>query len=504
MEQLLGNKHESDEARVQQLPLGSALTIDNPRGDVFVSGSSSDGTMHVSLHKQVYSRSDSDADNRSRQLSPVITSNGKLVSVTLPNLNGATGDLTITVPATTILTVNANHGDVHIDKLVAPLVVTANHGDVELSSITGAVTAHVNNNSSSFSAHSIVGPLSLEGHAQDLTLSDIRGTATLSGDFYGTTHLEHITAGVKFHTSRTDFQLARLDGEMEISSDRITADQAVGPVVLTTANRNVTLERMSGDLAVTNRNGSVDLTSAPPIGNVTVQNRNGTVNLTLPDHANFAVNAETTDGSIENDFALPTVDHEQKATMTGTVGKGGPFIRVSTSQGDVSFKKASIAPLPVRPPMPPSPPAPVVSIKDSDGSSVYVGKDGVRITSGSDGSSVIVGKGGLKITANADGSSVYKGKDGSQLTEGSDGSKVFVGANGTRFTEGADGSKALVTRDGTRITLGADGSQTAKAPGGKTLDEAEIREQISRAEQIVRQTEQRRDAERREEESHKE
>jgi DUF4097 and DUF4098 domain-containing protein YvlB len=504
-EQFLGNKHESDDTLSEQFPAGGSLTVDNPHGDVTITGTSTDGNIHIALHKQVYSRSDTEAVSKARQFSPDVSTKGKIVWVTLPNLNGASGDITLTVPAAAALTINANHGDVHIDKLGAPVTVTANHGDVVLSAISGPVLAHINNNGSSFSAHSVVGPLTLEGHAQDMTISDIDGPVSLSGDFYGTTHLEHITSSVKFHTSRTDFQLARLDGEMEVSSDGISADQAIGPVVLTTANRNVTLERMSGDLAVTNRNGSVDLTSAPPLGNVTVQNRNGSVSLTLPDRSSFAVNAETTDGSIENDFSLPTVDHEQKATMTGTVGKGGPFVRISTSQGDVSFKKASIAPLPVKPPMAPMPPTrPQASFSDPDGSSVYVGKDGVRIISGSDGSSVIVGKDGLKITSNSDGSSTYSSKDGSRLMESSDGSKVYTGKDGTRFTEGADGSKRYVGKDGTRITIGADGSKRATAPDGSTLSETEIRDRLRQADDEIRQTEQQRDAQKRDQQSRRE
>ena len=507
IEEFLGNKHESDANLVEALPAGTSLSIDNPRGDVTVTGTSTDNQVHISVHKQVFSRSDSDAEEKAGRLTPQVNNNNHQLSITMPSLNGAITDITMTVPPGAASTIMANHGEVHVDSLKAPVAVTSNHGDVKLSAILGPVTAHVNNNGSSFSAHDITGPLALEGHAQDMTISDINGPVNLTGDFYGTTHLEHITSAVRFHTSRTDFQLARLDGEMEISSDGISADQAAGPVVLTTANRNVNLERMSGDLAVTNRNGSIDLTSAPPLGNVTVQNRNGSVNLTLPDHANFVASAETTDGSIENDFSLPRVDHEQKATMNGTVGKGGPLIRITTSQGDVSFKKASIAPLPIRPPMPPMPPAPPghpqVSISGDDGSSVYVGRDGVRIISGADGSSVIVGKDGLKITASADGSSVYKGKDGTQLTEGADGSKTFISPNGTRYSQQADGSRALTSSDGTRITTSADGSETGRGPGGKELSKDEILARLLRAEQDVKRAEQRRDSERRDQQSHK-
>lgn len=176
----------------------------------------------------------------------------------------------------------------------------------------------------------------------------------MSGEFFGTTHLEHIRGPIRFHTSRTEFQLARLEGEIEISPNAdLSADQVAGPVVLNTRNRNITLERVTGDLAVTNRNGTVDLTLAPPVGNVTVENRNGSVNVTAPSDAGFVVQAETTNGEVANEFSLPSGGGENHPSMSGTVNKGGPLVRVNTSQGDISLKKGSIAPLPPVPPAPP-------------------------------------------------------------------------------------------------------------------------------------------------------
>ncbi|XWK52406.1 DUF4097 family beta strand repeat-containing protein [Tunturiibacter empetritectus] len=135
----------------------------------------------------------------------------------------------------------------------------------------------------------------------------------------------------------------------------MSASEAVGPLTLTAGNRNVTLDRIAGDVTVTNRNGSVDLTSAPPLGNVTVENRNGSVNLTLPEQAGFAYQLDATNGDIESDFSDIKIPDGglQKKTVSGTSGKGGPLFHISTSQGDISLKKGSIMPLPPLPPMPP-------------------------------------------------------------------------------------------------------------------------------------------------------
>ena len=354
IDEFLGDKHESDQTLDLAFATGTALEVTNPRGDVTVSGTSDDGHVHVAVHKQVYSRSDSDADSKSQQLSPATQTSGSKLSLSLPKVEGARADLVITLPADAPVTITSDRGDIHVASVKAPVTATANHGDVELSAITGATTAHLNTGGTSLSAHSLGGGLTIQGHAEDLTLADITGPVNIAGEFFGTTHLEHIAGTVHFRTSRTDFQLGRLDGEVEISPRmELTADQVLGPLVLTTSNRNIRLERVQGDVSVTNRNGTIDLTAAPQIGTITLLDRNGTVNATLPEQATFSVQANTTDGDIHTDFQLNPHESGDRRELTGTVGSGGPEVHITTTHGDISINRGTVLPLPPLPPTPP-------------------------------------------------------------------------------------------------------------------------------------------------------
>jgi DUF4097 and DUF4098 domain-containing protein YvlB len=195
--------------------------------------------------------------------------------------------------------------------------------------------------------------IAIEGHAQDVTLIDIAGPVTLSGEFFGT-HLEHINGAIHYHTSRTELQVARLDGEAEISphSD-LSIEQAAGPVVLSTNNHNISLDRIAGDIAVTDRSGTIELTAAPPLGTIDMEDRNGSIKLVLPEHAGFSVQANTSNGEMYTDFALPTSGSESHRSINGTVGAGGPMVHITTSNGDISIDKGSVLPLPPLPPAPP-------------------------------------------------------------------------------------------------------------------------------------------------------
>jgi len=354
LDQFLGDKYESDQSLTQALPTGNGISIDNPRGDVIVSGTSDDNQIHVAVHREIYSRSDSDANRKAQQLTPQINTDNNVVTLTMPPLPGGRGDLTITVPPAAVISVNANHGDVRVSAIKAPVTVTANHGDVELSAITGSVTARINNSDSSFSAHSITGQLVVEGRGQDLTLSDLSGPVRINGDFFGTTHIEHIRGPINFHSTRTDMQLSRLDGETDISNNAdLSASEVVGPLTLNTRSRNITLDRIAGDVSVSNSNGFVNLTSTPPLGNVTIENRNGDITLTVPEHSSFSVDAQTTDGGLYNDFSLPNQGTDTHKNFTGTIGNGGSTLRLTTSHGDIALKKTSVMPLPAAPPKPP-------------------------------------------------------------------------------------------------------------------------------------------------------
>ena len=358
LDEIFGDKHESDQTVDVAFPEGSSLTVVNPRGDVTISGTSDDGRLHIATHKQVFARSDSDAESRAERLTPQVqqpafTGVGG-VTVTMPSLEGARSDLVITVPGTAMTTVTANRGDIHVASIKANVTVTANRGDVDLSAISGQVTAHINNGRSSLTAHSIDGGLTIQGHAQDLTLGDIIGPVTASGDFFGTTHMARVNGAIRFHTSRADFQMARLDGQAEIQRDSdVSADQVMGPVILNTRNGNVTLERIAGDVTVGNRIGTIDLTAAPTMGNIALEDRNGSIRVTVPTDAAFSVVATSTDGNVTTDFDLPRSKNDDNKTVSGEVGKGGPLVRLTTVHGDIELRKGDVPPIPPTAPAPP-------------------------------------------------------------------------------------------------------------------------------------------------------
>jgi DUF4097 and DUF4098 domain-containing protein YvlB len=351
VDHFFGQKHEEDApSTIHDITANASLTIDNPRGDVTIAGTSDDGKLHLSVHKEVYSNSDDLANQRLKEISPILEGSNDNLRLHTPSIEAGTADVTLLVPATTHIVLNSDRGDVHVTNLKSPLVVTANNGDVEIAAITGSVKVRTNNRRRDTNVRSVTGDVTITGNGDSVALSDINGMANIRGDFYGGAQLQRISSTVTYNSSRAEVSLARLDGELSLDKSDISVSEVMGPVMVQTRSRNITLDKVTGEIKVVNSNGSVDVHVAPPTGAITIDNQKGDVNVTMPEKTKFNLRAETSDGDTHSDFS--GVNSDGRGTLTGAVNGGGAQIRINTSHGDINVSRNSVAPLPPAPPTP--------------------------------------------------------------------------------------------------------------------------------------------------------
>jgi hypothetical protein len=221
-------EHDNDQQVLNsQIPANAAIEIENPRGDVSVTAG--DGsTIEVQAHEVAYASSDSEANKIFDAEAPSVKVSGNAVLVKSESNNSGRVNLTVTVPKSARVTVNAGKGDVTAAGLGAGINVSA-HGDVHLSAITGSVQMHSSNGKHDFSAHQVDGDLTVDGDCNDLTLSEIKGKITQNGEILGDVHLENVSGSVHLHTTVTDLELAQLPGDMTLNSDDLRIAEAKGP-----------------------------------------------------------------------------------------------------------------------------------------------------------------------------------------------------------------------------------------------------------------------------------
>ncbi len=137
-----------------------------------------------------------------------------------------------------------------------------------------------------------------------------------------------------------------MDGELSIESGDLQGNKLLGPVTLTTRNRTIELDDVTGPVTLTNRNGAVSVTNAAPVAPINITNQHGSVDLGLPEHGGFVLDAKTKNGDLENDFGLESQGEGDSHWLSGKVGAGGAQVRVETTDGDVTIRKAVATPVP--------------------------------------------------------------------------------------------------------------------------------------------------------------
>jgi DUF4097 and DUF4098 domain-containing protein YvlB len=234
--------------------------------------------------------------------------------------------------------------------------ISAQHDDVTATDINGKVSLTLEHSSARISQ--ISSDVSIEGRANDVSVEDVKGSVRLDGEFMESVKLARLAQGVTFHSSRTDLQFFRLNGDLDLDSGDLSASDVVGPVRLSTRAKDVRLTGVAGDVRLQDEDGSVEL-HMTKLGSVQLENRKGDVQIYVPDKAGFQVDARSRGGDVETDFnELKSDNHDEQATLTGTVGGGGPHLVVTNEHGTIEIRKgSSVAETPATPPTPASPKA---------------------------------------------------------------------------------------------------------------------------------------------------
>lgn len=346
-------EHDFDqEALNVQVPANAAVQIENPRGDVSVTAADVTN-ITVQAHEIAYAGSDDDAKKIFDSEQAHVTVSGSAVLVRSTATDNGRVNLTVTVPKTSTVAINAGRGDITAAGLNNGVTITTARGEVHVNSIDGPVVAHFTSNRHDFSAHEVNGDVTISGNSNDLTFSDIKGKVSVDGEIFGDVHLESVAGMVHMHTSVTTLDLASLPGDMTLNSDDLRITQAKGDVRVVTRSKDVDLNDIYGNADVDDSNGRVAVSTAGNF-NIKVQNRKGDVEVTLPPNAQATVSGSTRNGDIVSDFPI-TISGDESKSMSGRIGAGTATISLTTNNGDLNIKRASSEP--AAPPTPPAAPA---------------------------------------------------------------------------------------------------------------------------------------------------
>src|SRR5207244_2689737 len=141
--------------------------------------------------------------------------------------------------------------------------------------------------------------------------------------------------------SRTEFQIQKLPGKVDMTIGSLSITEPGGPVSVTTRSKDIHIEDFDGPVQVTNRDASIDLSTRKlPLQNIEVENKSGRIDLTLPAAGHFQIDASARKGEANSDFAeVQSQRDNEQGTLKGTVGKSGSTIKLNTTYGVISLRK---------------------------------------------------------------------------------------------------------------------------------------------------------------------
>jgi hypothetical protein len=357
-----GHNYSFDDQLQQTFPAGASLHVVNDRGAVNVN-ISDDNLIHVLVHKRISTESQSDADKYNAGTKPQINVSGNVVSVSA-NTQGAgehrvTTDMDISIPRKAFVVLSTRRGDVNVMGRDGDIDITSRSGDVVVTDVNGKVTLDLNDSSARLSQ--ISSDVAIQGKAKEVSIEDIKGTVSLNGEFMENVKLAKIAKPVTFKSSRTDIEFSKLDGDLDLDSDDLRASELVGPLHISTRDKDIRLSGINGDVRLKNENGAVEI-RMNKMGSMQVENRSADIQIYLPDKSNFQIDARTHDGEVQTDFSdLKVSNSDEQGTAAGSIGSGGPKLVVTNEHGGIELRKGSGAPAPdieVAPPHAPKPPKP--------------------------------------------------------------------------------------------------------------------------------------------------
>ena len=331
-------------------PQPHILVVDR-RGDVEVHAADQ-ATVDAVVKKTIWAPNEGDARKLSDQVKiEIVEEAGRyLVQTNLDSLPGGGHnvrlDYTLRVPYATSTEVTAEHGDVILDGLKAEQAVTARHGDAHITNVEGLV--HVAKGSGTTEVRDLKGSVEVEGRGSDVDISGVTGTASVNGEFSGDMQFRDIGQTLHFKSSRTEMTAQKLTGRLNMEVGSLELNGIDGPFEISTRQKDITLTDFKHSVKITDTNGDVELrTSTPPTHPIEVDLKKGEIELSLPATSSFQIDAASRHGEVESDFSGPglkVVKEGDNPTISGTVGKGGPPIRLDTEYGTVRLAAHGIPP----------------------------------------------------------------------------------------------------------------------------------------------------------------
>jgi DUF4097 and DUF4098 domain-containing protein YvlB len=155
--------------------------------------------------------------------------------------------------------------------------------------------------------------------------------------------IERAGADVTASTGNGSVHVGETQGRVNVSTGNgdIQVDGANGPVSASTGTGRVSVLTSRGSVNANTGTGDIDVhvKGGPIDGDMRFISGTGSIHVALPSDFNGRIDATSGNGNLRSDFEISVVGRLNAQHVRGTIGRGGPLIRLSTGSGTIELKK---------------------------------------------------------------------------------------------------------------------------------------------------------------------
>lgn len=178
--------------------------------------------------------------------------------------------------------------------------------------------------------------ISVEASPEVIHLSTIYASSTNTWNFGGEGRYNN-PASVEYNLTVPSG--ARLD-TIELVNGALNIEDVTGDVEASSVNGHITAHGLTGEVKLSTINGKLEASfkRLDSSGLIRLTSVNGPIVMLLPKNADADIAASTLLGQMSNDLGLPVERSEHSGqNLTGTLGRGGPSIRLNNVKGNISI-----------------------------------------------------------------------------------------------------------------------------------------------------------------------
>jgi hypothetical protein len=334
----------SEEASQGLTAQDTALAIVNAYGTVDVNVHDQQA-IRVDLEKKVRADSEAKGKELAGQLKIRIERKGQGYSISTNRAdlgedlqNSVKTNLSIWIPRKMAVNLTNKYGDVAVTAVSGNHQITNEYGSLTVKNVEGNVSAE--NKYGEVDLFGVSGDCKVSNKYASSEIKDIGGKVEVEGG-HGSILITKVKGAVQLVNRYGSVECNDLESSLKLDGDHVevTGTNIGGDAQIATSYQDVSLSNVRGMVTLQEKHGDVEISLEQELLKpIKVDSEYGSVTIALPKSSRFQFDGFSKYGKLDSEFEeIPSADFGNEKRVSGSKGKSGTQITVTTSYRDINL-----------------------------------------------------------------------------------------------------------------------------------------------------------------------